>query len=211
MTREPGASLGGALPPLGPAVSRSAPSLLVPLNALLPPFAAGPAPAGHTARAPEWRGHEEPAVPEIPAAPEAEPVPDDTQATEDDVAPVPSWMTWDEGEEAEELGVLLAAPDEPLLLEAHEPSAAHPEERADGEDAAAEPAAEPPVSIRTPMFGAPPAVDPSMGEIAERLERIAATLRATGISGLAGGGSTDPLALLVTGFALGSLQRPREN
>ena len=134
---------------------------------------------------------------------------------------VPGWMTWDPREEADEQqpdadpvpapdlaeseatqAVGTAADDEAEYRESAELSGteAHIPESPQADVAAA----------ADPVDAAPampaPSADAALIDLADRLERIAGALRTGGVQAIAQDGS-DPLALLVTGFALGSLQR----
>lgn len=61
-----------------------------------------------------------------------------------------------------------------------------------------------------PDAGTDEALADAVGEVADRLERIAASLRQRPVAELlSGAGPADPLDLLITGFVLGYSQRPR--
>lgn len=125
-------------------------------------------------------------------------------------------MIWDD-EEAEAEQLIAPAPadelptfetevGEPDLGPSHAPMADYPE--IDAAPGSPDTSADALREASAARAHAP--VDPAMEELAARLERLAAALRNRGIAAIAGVTSTDSLALLVAGFALGTMQRPRE-
>lgn len=203
--------------PHAPVVSRGAAANARPLDVLLPPFAApGPRPEGAATApsaesgppaapvaVPDWLDALEDAIEQgaqLRGGGEPEPVPVEAllPSGEDDLeslsapiagtvpdegpeeAGIPAWTGWDVDDVA---------------------GAEDPEQG--GVPGAPEPLGEP---ARTLQPDAPPSAAPLFDDMAARLERIAETLRGGGIAALAAEGA-DPLALLVAGFALGSLQR----
>lgn len=168
-------------------------------SVLLPPAVASPRPRSAAVPdaflAPAAAGRERAAdVPDLesfsPAAPEIEDFLGESPPEARDEGGPAAWTPWEE----------------PVA----EPQPAVPEQNAGSDSSpqtAPHHAAPSVVEVAAPAAEECAPAHGTLREVADRLERLAETLRNGGIEELVRTSSADPLALLVTGFALGSLQR----